>query len=723
MSERPSFSPFWHRVRLLKPRLRPHVQITRQHYRGKRWHVVHDPSSNQFYRLNHVAHEFVGLFDGRRTVEEIWQIGLTRHADESLTQNEALQLIGQLYGANLLAVDASPEAEQLLRRGRERLGKKMKQQAIGLMYFRVRLFNPDRILRWLEPIARPLINRVGLVLWVVWVIAALVAVLPHWEELVAGVDSAIAPSNWAWILVIFVALKLFHETGHGLICRRFGGQVPEFGAMMLVLVPAPYVDASASWTFESKWKRIAVGAGGMIFELALAAGAAFVWLNTRDNSGSLLHQLAYNAMFTASLSTVLFNANPLMKFDGYYILSDLLEVPNLMQRSTGMLKFLFEKHVYRVRDARPTTSSMSEAWILIVYGLLVLAYRIFLFLSITLYVMGQLFFIGLFLAAWTAAMWFILPVGQFIHWLATSPKLAEFRPRAILTSILMIGAVLLAVGAVPAPDRRRAMGVIESYDRTGVYFRVDAFVAEAHVRPGDWVEEGQPLVTCESARLDAEVHLAQAQLDEARSREAQATAQNPAAAQVAREFVRTLSERMTTLRERQERLIVRAPHRGRIVGQNPQLLVGSFVREGDNACAVIDDTQLRIVATIGQTEASWVFGPPDQYEGYLRSLADVSRVVPVRFERQVESGRRELPHPAVGYAGGGDVEIDRTDQTGTLAKRPMFRAYFVPEIEPGEKPVGFPGERVVLRFTLESRPLLMQWLDRLAKLTQGRAKV
>lgn len=158
MAERPTFSPFWHRVRSMKPRLRPHVQITRQFYRGRRWHVVRDPSSNQFYRLNPIAHEFVGLFDGTRTVEEIWKIVLERHGDAAPTQGESIQLISQLYNSNLLSADVSPETEQLLRRGRERTKQKAAQQAIGIMYFKIRVFNPDRYLAWLEPILRPVLN-------------------------------------------------------------------------------------------------------------------------------------------------------------------------------------------------------------------------------------------------------------------------------------------------------------------------------------------------------------------------------------------------------------------------------------------------------------------------------------------------------------------------------------------------------------------------------------
>jgi len=705
------------------------VQITRQHYRGQRWHVVHDPSSNAFYRLNAVAHEFIGLLDGRRGVEEVWEYGLTRHGDAALTQNEVIQLLSQLFSSNLLAADVPPETEQLLGRGRERSGRRARQQAIGLMYFKIRLFNPDRILAWLEPIFRLLLNRIGFALWAVWVIAATIAVLPHWDRLVTGFDSAIAPSNWGWMVAVFVVVKLIHESGHGLICKRFGGQVPEFGAMMLVLLPAPYVDASATWAFPSKWRRMAVGAGGMIFELALAAGAAFAWKATLDAPG-LIHQISYNVMLTASVSTVLFNANPLMKFDGYYILSDLLEVPNLMQRSTSMLKFLAQKLIYRVKSANPPTSSPSEAIILTVYGVLALIYRIFLFFSITLYVLGKLFAIGLFLAIWTATMWFVLPIGSFVHWLATSPQLAEFRPRAVATSFVLIFATLLLVGVIPLPDRRRATGVVESAQQTGIFFKSDGFVATAHVRPGQRVKSGDPIVTSESDQLVAQLRLARAQLDEALGQERDAVNAGAAAAAhqlVAREYVRTMEEQVRFLETRVAGLVLRAPHDGVVVGPDPDRFVGAFVQEGQALCEIVNEDDLRVAATLTQPEGAWLSElQPADYSVEMRLASDVDRILDARVERWGEAGQRQLPHAALSYPGGGQIETSSQDRSGLLAKHPVFRAYLVADAGStlgAGSGIGRPGERVNLRFSLPNKPLVSQWLDRLQKLLQGRAKL
>src|SRR5580765_4398824 len=181
MNERPTFSPVWHRVRLMKPRLRPHVQISRQHYRGQRWHVVHDPTSNQFFRLNPVAYDFVGMMDGSRDVDACWQAALAKFGDMAPTQIEIVNLISQLYNSSLMTADTTPETEQLLRRGRERLKRKAAAQAVGIMYFRIRVFNPDRLLRAAEPVLRPFLNRWGFMAWCVLVVYAATRLVPHWK--------------------------------------------------------------------------------------------------------------------------------------------------------------------------------------------------------------------------------------------------------------------------------------------------------------------------------------------------------------------------------------------------------------------------------------------------------------------------------------------------------------------------------------------------------------
>lgn len=726
--ERPTFSPVWHRVARMTPTLRSHVQITRQHYRGRRWHVVHDPTSNQYYRLNPVAYEMVGLLDGARTVEEVWTHALERHGDGAPTQNEVVELLGQLYSSNLLRVEDTPDIEQLLSRANKRLKSQVIQKALGIMYFKIRLFNPDWMLEKLEPIFRPLIGRMGFAFWLAWVLAALYPLLSNFDSFSTGIDSAIAPSNWFWLSIVFVVTKVIHETGHGVICKRFGGLVPETGVMILVMFPSPYVDASSCWAFASKWKRIAVGAGGMIFELALAAGAAWVWSMTLrgDESTGLVNQIAYNIVFISSISTVLFNANPLMKFDGYYILSDLLEVPNLMQRSQQMVQHLLKKYAYRLKDDRPPTTVKSERRILVAFGILSMMYRVFLFVSITLFVMGKMFGLGVVLAAWTTVSWFIFPSGKFIHWLSSSAQLSEHRTRAVVTSIIIGVGVVTLFGVIPMPDARYANGIVESKDRSGVYFGSrNGFVSEVFVEPGQWVDAGQILLVCESPQIISEIASAEGALAERMSITRSIAVSSAAALQVAQTYIAAIDQQLDTLYRLRERLVVRAPHAGRVIGPDPGRLLGSFLSQGDAICEIVDTERVQVAADMSTAQWLPVFDhivDEGVVNASVRRLADVSTSVRTHNIRVVEGGTRQLSHAALGFAGGGDIEIDQTEKSGLVSRRP----HFVVELQLPDDPnatFGVPGERVRVRFALKPKPLIAQWADRLRRMVQGRAQL
>ncbi|MEO1009203.1 MAG: site-2 protease family protein [Planctomycetota bacterium] len=723
MSERPTFSPVWSRVRALKPHLRSHTQITRQHYRGRRWHVVHDPASNQFYRLTPMAYELVCLLDGRRTVEDAWKLCLETHGDEAPTQVEAVELIGQLYNANLLAVDDTPETEQLLSRSRKRKERKAIQQAMGIMYFRVRLFNPDGIFEALEPIVRPLITRWGLIAWIVLLGSALIALASEFDALFASerFQGAIAPANWPWLIVIFVISKIIHESGHGLVCKRFGGQVPEIGIMMLVLFPAPYVDASSCWAFPSKWQRVAVAAAGMLFELATAALAAFVWLATLD-SGGLFNQLAYSTMLTASITTLLFNANPLMRFDGYYILSDLMEAPNLMQRAQGLIKYHFQKLLYFNKRAKPPTIQPGEGPLLFVYGWAALAYRVFLFFSITLFVMGQLFGIGLVLAIWTAAAWFLIPTGKWVHWLATHPHLAEHRTRAVLTSILAVAFGAIVLGAIPVPDHRRTDAVVESMQQTGVFAGADGFVVDVPAEPGTRVAEGDVLVVCENPELVAQLAQARSRAAELEARFRLAMSEQMPINDLMTQRRRALAERLAFLQDRVDALTIRAPHAG-YVADDPGRHAGAFVRIGEPICTVVESEDIQVVASLDQGEADWLqlLAFEEDFTAKIRRRTEPGQSHPVVAVRRRAAGDRTLPHPALADVGGGQVLTDRQQQGAPTAKRARFVVEMDATFEPGQsRSAPMPGERVVVLFTLPSRPLASQWIDRLRRLVQGR---
>jgi putative peptide zinc metalloprotease protein len=168
------------------------------------------------------------------------------------------------------------------------------------------------------------------------------------------------------------------------MARRWGGEVHEIGLMLLVFSPVPYVDASSAWGFRDKRKRMVVGGVGIAVELFLGALALFVWLMVEPG---MVRAVAYNVMLISGVSTLLFNGNPLLRFDGYYVLADAIEVPNLGARSNTYLGYLFQRYVLGIRTAESSAHSNGERAWMVVYGITSFFYRIFIsFVIITVIV-------------------------------------------------------------------------------------------------------------------------------------------------------------------------------------------------------------------------------------------------------------------------------------------------------------------------------------------------
>src|SRR6185295_5159685 len=201
----------------------------------------------------------------------------------------------------------------------------------------------------------------------------------------------LAPDNLLLLYLGTAFIKTVHEFGHAFFCRRYGGEVHTMGIMFMIFTPMPYVDASSSWGFRRRYQRMLVGAGGMIFELFVAAIAVFVW---RQTAPGIIHSVAYNMIFVASVSTLIFNLNPLMRFDGYYLLSDLLEVPNLNQRSMRQLRYWTEKYLLGVAKAEPIAQTHKEATWLTIFGVAATIYRVIVFGGILLFIADRFMLLG-----------------------------------------------------------------------------------------------------------------------------------------------------------------------------------------------------------------------------------------------------------------------------------------------------------------------------------------
>src|SRR5512134_79840 len=376
-------SPSWYRVAQLRPRLRGHARIHRHHYRGELWYVLEDRTSRRVHRFNSTAYYIVGLLDGRRTVHEIWEAATERFGDDAPTQDEVIRLLGQLHSAEVLQTEAMPDLSELARRARKGKKKTWLQNLLSPLAIRIPLVDPDRFLeRWL-PWYGPWFGWVGLAVWAVVVGFGIAAAAAHWDELTADVTSQIlAPQNLLILWLTFPVVKLAHELGHACAVKAWGGEVHEMGIMLLVLMPIPYVDASAASAFPQARRRVVVGAAGMLVEVFLASIAMLLWVEAEPG---LARAVLYDVMLIAGVSTVVFNANPLLRYDGYYMLADLVQIPNLRARANQYLGYLAETRLFGVRQPAIEASAGERRWF-VFFAIASFLYRNFVMLAIALFI-------------------------------------------------------------------------------------------------------------------------------------------------------------------------------------------------------------------------------------------------------------------------------------------------------------------------------------------------
>ena len=720
---RPTFSESWYRVVNLRPRLRPTAQISRQYFRGERWYVVRDPAGNQFHRLSDPAYRFVGLLDGSRTIGEAWDLVGGQLADDAPTQPEVIQILSQLFAANLIETDVTPDSAVILKRQKMHNQRQMQQKLMNLLFPRIPIWNPDNFIKAWMPVIRVLLSWMGAAVWLAVIITAAVMIAPLWTELGAAAKNAISPSNWAWLWITFVVIKFIHEMGHAFSCRRFGGEVHEVGIMLLVLVPTPYVDASTAWAFPNKWKRVFVGAGGMIFELFVAAICAFVWIATRGAGDSLINQLAYNTMLIASVSTIVFNANPLLRYDGYYILSDFWEIPNLQRKSAEYTLGLVKRHIFRVKQQQPLPP-LKQRIEMFFYAIASSCYRIFVSLAIAymlLYTLPEEYrFIGVIMGSTALITFAIFPLFKLTKYLATEPELHRKRGRAVAFTVAVAALLIAAVGIVKFPVTVRAEGVLEAAQRQTVRVETPGFVDAVHVKDGQYVKKGDLLLTLtnsnETTKLETdkiELQIAGMELQSSRYVDA-------AKYTVDKERESRLAKMLVEQQDKVAKLEVRAPISGRVVAPEIHNSKGTYLPVAAEIATVTEVKNLEAFVVIDQGDRDRLAKAGD-YIAELRVAGDVDTTLPITNDiRITPAASREVRSSIFTHPGGGEHAPDPTDPKGKTTATANYEARLIFD-NPAEG--YYPGQRAFVRFkSKHPEPLAMQAYRWFQQLTQSSAQ-
>ncbi|TCO80770.1 putative peptide zinc metalloprotease protein [Plasticicumulans lactativorans] len=709
-------STHWYRVAGLRPRLRGHVRIHRHVYRGQVWYVVEDRVAGKYYRFNPASYRVICLLDGRRDMDTVWARLTEQLADDTPAQDEVVNLLGQLHTADLIQCDVNPDVAELFERRARQRRRQFMSRYLNPIALRFPLWDPDafigRLVRGLGCCGG---GRV-LFVWLAVVLPALLLVPPYWPDLTENfTEQLLAFDNVLLIAVVFPLVKALHELGHGIAVKARGGDVHEMGIMLLAFFPVPYVDASGASAFVKKADRMLVGAAGMLTELFIAALAFYLWVLLEPG---FVRSLTYNVIVLASVTTVAFNANPLLRYDGYYVLLDGIEIPNLGTRSNQYWRHLADRYLFGIRTSEPPPATAGERRWFLGYAPLAFAYRMFVALFIALFVAEQYFFVGVVLALWGLAANLALPLYRGAAALLRDPRYAlrAGRVRAVLGAA---GAgVLLLLFVLPVPHHTHAEGVVWLPEQAILRAQESGFVEHVLVDPGQTLALGAAVLEAVNPTLAADIAVQAAKVEEVHVRRDAAWGVNPARASQLGEELRREQAALERLQDDARRLTLCAGAHGVLLLERAPDLPGRFLRKGDVVGYVVGEYLPLARVVVPQAEADQVRLATRAVD--IKLPQDLGTTWPARLIRQVPKAARDLPSPVLGQGGGGEIIVDPRDQRLTRTLESLFEF----ELElPRTAAAGYIGSHVHVRFEHPAEPIGQRLWRSLRRLFMSRFHV
>ena len=585
--------------------LRSDLHVSRQVHQGQPVYVVHDPVSFKTHRLPLSSYQLFVRLDPSKKLDENFDSLVRQNHLKRDDRDSFFQLIMQLQQLNLLVLpvaNGSRLHEQYIKQTKTRRRSKL----LGALFMTIPLARPDEFLTRTAHRVRWMFTQGFLAAWAIAGLCALWLVVSRFEEFTQPFNGLLATDNLPFLWAAFVVLKVWHELGHAYACKIYGGAVPEMGMILIAGTPAAYVDATSAWSFPERWKRLVVMAGGMYFESIVAIPAVFVWAFA---TSPLLTSCAWQLVMMASLITLLFNANPLMKYDGYFIASELVGIQNLRGRADQYLKAWMKRIFLGLETGKSSsqsrTSETSEessargagTWsgstlILAFYGIAAAIYRTLLIFGIAAMIATRFPMIGLALAAFHLISTLGSSGLSLGKYLLTSPETASVRGRARLVAVFALIVVPLLSLVVPVPFGVVAQGVVAAESEYFLNAETPGTLLQSLVNPGDVVNSGALLAQLENPEVTEQAQLSRAELQEALlqwevSRSTDITKSAELEARITE-----LKHRLLESQKQASELSITAPAGGRVARIVASSQKGRYLQIGDQAAVVVDGRTL-----------------------------------------------------------------------------------------------------------------------------------
>jgi putative peptide zinc metalloprotease protein len=631
--------------------LRDDLLFTPRREGGTVFYVIEDPVRSRFYRVGLAEYTFLSMLDGKMTIAAA--LGRVAQAlpQDAFSEGDAARICKWLVDAELAYTTESTAPGRLVRAAesadrRRRLGR------LNPIFLRLPLLDPDRFLTWILPWTQWFYTLPVYALGIVLATAAVYQVAQQWDRFAAASVGILAPGQWCWVAMAWLLLKMVHETGHGIVCKKHGGCVREAGVLFVLLMPLAYIDVTSSWRFRSKWQRIHTAAAGMITEVPIGSLAALIWCHTPPGP---LNQLCFSLTIMATAATLAFNANPLMRFDGYFILSDLLEIPNLYASGQQYLRYFGRRYLLGAPASVPSWPSV-RGLLIRVYAFAALAWRVLVCAALVLAAAVLFHGAGIVLAMLAVVLWLGLPLARLAKYLAGGSGYEQPRRGRIFLSVAIPSAVLaLVLTFVPWPTPYRAPAIVEYAPLVVVRARSGGLVSQVRVQTDQRVEQGDVLVVLENPELktelaDLEIALQQSRL---KSRGLLQSAEM-AHYQAERKVEEGLEKRWREKASEVDALTIRASQNGSAMGRDLHRLVGSYAFPGTQLLVIGNDRCKEVSVSIDQEDIDRFWdhvGMPVRLRlpGVGALVGQLTMIAP--------QASLAVPHPALAANAGGPLPV------------------------------------------------------------------
>ena len=620
--------------------------------------MVENEAHGKFFQIGLPQYTFLSLLDGSRTVSSALMKTATLLGINAIDEEEAAQLAKWAIESGLIE---SEKARTKSRKEKsEDIAVQKSMSILNPITLRIPFFCPDNLAETANRYLGWIISPGGLMVWLVVIVAGLIKGLEHQEAFINHRVTTFSPYDIVWFAVAWLLLKLVHETAHCLVCKRYGGQIHSCGMLLLLLIPMPYVDVTSSWRFDNKWHRVWTAAAGMMIEIFIAAIAVYVWVETPP--GPLKYH-AGNLIIAATLHTLLFNANPLMKFDGYYMLSDTLEIPNLATRGKQYVKSAFS-YLYFGKKSKPIPEMGYRGIAIKIYGFLATLWFFSISLGLSLAAASLFEGFGLVLAVVGTLLWFGIPTIRFIKYVITGSKTEQ--PNRTWFSIAA-GATLAVIGvflfACPSPSVVSAPIVIDFENLSIIRAQTPGFVRSIHVVHGQHVNQGELMISMENRELSAELESLQVDLEISKLRSRTLLTEGDIASwKLEGLSIESMEERVQELSNRIDKLNLYAPRDGAVIASNLDSQVDVYLQPGDEVLSVGKPDEIQAIALASQRDAQWIKSLQERKVDLLvwgQTNAAMAAGTIVRINPRA---RDDFPHDAFAASNGGPLAVVARNQ-------------------------------------------------------------